>query len=97
MDITDAYHRGTVKPSQVGAFVYVIPSAPGDEGCIICINLVLNMGRVNSPKFSAHFRKLIYVANALVDTDLPVPSYGAISDIPATGLVPPSHSGEPPP
>ena len=47
MDITDAYHNGTVKPSQVGAFVYVIPSAPEDEGCIICINLVPKMRWVN--------------------------------------------------
>ena len=47
MDITYAYHRGTVKPSQVGAFVYVILSAPEDEGCIICINLVLKMRWVN--------------------------------------------------
>ena len=29
------------------------------------------------------------VSNALVNTDLPVPSYGAISKIPATGPYPP--------
>ena len=29
LDVTDAYHHGTIKPAQVGAFVYVIPSAPG--------------------------------------------------------------------
>ena len=29
LDVTDAYHRGTVKPAQVGAFAYVIPLAPG--------------------------------------------------------------------
>ena len=44
MDITDAYHCGTVNPSQVGAFVYIIPSEQGSEGCIICIDLVLPMG-----------------------------------------------------
>ena len=32
IDVTDACHRGTVKPSQVGAFAYAIPSAPGDGG-----------------------------------------------------------------
>ena len=47
LDITDAYHRGTVKMSQVRAFMYIIPSAPEDEGCIICINLVLKMRWVN--------------------------------------------------
>ena len=29
LDVTDSYHRGTVKPVQVGAFAYIIPSAPG--------------------------------------------------------------------
>ena len=32
VDVTDAYHRSTVKPAQVGEFSYVIPSSPGDEG-----------------------------------------------------------------
>ena len=32
LDITDMYHRSTVKPAQVGDFAYVIPLAPGDEG-----------------------------------------------------------------
>ena len=31
---TDAYHRGTLRPSQVDASTYVIPLAPGDKGCI---------------------------------------------------------------
>ena len=98
LDITDAYHRGTVKPLQVGLFAYVIPSAPGDEQTIICINLVLPMGWVDSPKFLCAFSEtLTDVANTLVDTDLPVPSYGVVSKIPATGPAPPSHPGEPHP
>ena len=81
----DVYHRSTVKPAQVGAFAYAIPSALGDEGKIICIDLVLSMGWVDSPKFFCAFLEMLTdVANALVDTDLPVPSYGAISDIPET-------------
>ena len=44
LNITDAYHRGTVMPLQVGAFAYVVHPAPGDKGCIICIGLVLTMG-----------------------------------------------------
>ena len=55
LDVTDAYHCGTVKTAQVGAFAYVIPSAPGDEEKIICINLVLKMGWVDSPKFFCAF------------------------------------------
>ena len=57
LDVTDAYHRCTVNLAQVGVFVYVIPSAPGDEGKIICIGLVLTMGWVDSPKFSTRFWK----------------------------------------
>ena len=44
LDVIDAYHRGTVTPLQVGVFSYVFPLEPVDEGCIICINLVLSMG-----------------------------------------------------
>ena len=44
MDITDAYHRGTLWPSQVGTFTYVVPSAPEEYGVIICIYLVLPIG-----------------------------------------------------
>ena len=43
--------------------------------------------------FCTFSETLTDVANALVDTDLLVPSYGAISDIPETGLVPP-HTPE---
>ena len=94
LDVTDAYHRGTVKPAQVGAFAYVISLAPGDEGIIICINLVLPMGWVDSSKFFCEFSEtLTGVANALVNSELPVPSYGAISEIPATGPGPP-HTPE---
>ena len=71
----------------MGTFAYVITSAPGEEGVILCIELVLPMGWVDSPKFFCAFLEtLTDVANALVNTELPVPSYIAISKIPATGL-----------
>ena len=90
LDVTGAYHRGTVKPAQVGAFAYVIPSAPGDEGIFICIDLVLPMGWVDSPKcFCAFSETLTDMANALVDSEFPVPSYGVISEILSTGPGPP--------
>ena len=45
---------------------------------------------VDSPKFFCTFSEtLTGVANALVNTDLPVLSYGAISKIPDTGTGPP--------
>ena len=90
LDITDTYHCGTIQPAQVGAFVCVIPSAPGDEGKITFIDLVLTMGWVDSPKFFYAFSEtLTDVANTLVDTDLPVPSYVTISDIPEIRPSPP--------
>ena len=54
MDVTDAYHRGTVKPAQAGAFAYVISSAPGDDGIYICTDMVLLMGWVDSPQLFMH-------------------------------------------
>ena len=51
LDVTDAYHCGTLKPSQVGAFTYVVPSVPEDDVILICIDLVLPMGWVDSPNF----------------------------------------------
>ena len=75
LDVTDAYHLGTVKPAQASAFAYVVPSAPGDEGIFICTDLVLLMGWVDSPNFLCTFSEtLTNVANALVDSELPVPS-----------------------
>ena len=86
IDVTDTYHRGTVKPDQVGMFAYFIPSETGEEGKIIYINLVLTMGWVYYPKFFyAFLETLTDVANALVDIDLHVPSYRVISKIPSTG------------
>ena len=59
LDVTDSYHRGTVKPMQVGAFAYVVPSAPDDEGIFICIDLVLPMGWVDYPKFFCAFLEML--------------------------------------
>ena len=94
LDVTDAYHCGNVKPTQVDAFAYATSSAPGEEGTIICIELVLPIGWVDPPKFFCAFLEtLADVANTLVDSDLPVSSYGAIYEIPATGPRPP-HTPE---
>ena len=85
LDFADAYHCVTLCPYQVGAFAYVVPSASVEEGCIICIDLVLPMVWVDLPNFFCAFLEtLTDVTNALVDTDFPVPSYGTISKIPAT-------------
>ena len=53
--VKDAYHCGTLRMSQVGAFAYAVPLAPDDDGIIICVYLVLPMGWVDSPKFFCAF------------------------------------------
>ena len=74
----------------MSTFAYVIPLAPVYEGIFVCIDLVLLMRWVDSPKFFCAFSEtLTDVANALVDSELPVPSYGAISEVPSTGPGPP--------
>ena len=63
------HHYSTHCPSEVGAFTYVIPSAPYDNNIIICIDLVLLMGWVDPPKFfCALLETLTDVVNTLVDT-----------------------------
>ena len=70
--VTEAYHRGSLKPSQVVAFAYIVPLVSDDD--VIFSEMLTD------------------VANALVDTDLPVPAYGAISALPATEPGPPHSS-----
>ena len=74
MDVTDAYHCCTLRPAQVGYFPYVVPGAAKYNCLIICIDLVLPMVWVGSPKyFCAILETLTDVANALVHMLLPVP------------------------
>ena len=90
LHVTDAYHCGTLKPPQAGAFACVVPLVPYNDIIIICIHLVLPMGWVESPKFFCAFsNNLTDVANALVDADLPLLSYGSISVLPALETPPP--------
>ena len=90
LDVTDAYHFGTLQSAQVGDFSYVVPAVAEDDCIIICISLVLPMGWMDSPKyFCAISETLADVVNALVHTALPVPAYGAILEILETSLGPP--------
>ena len=66
-------------------------TSPVDEGCIVCIDLVLTMVWVESTKFFCAFSEtLMDVANAPVDTDLLVLSYVTISKILSSGPPPPT-------
>ena len=59
LDTIDAYHCGTLQPSQLGAFTYAAPLAPEDYGFIFCVDLVLHMGWVDSPKFFCAFSETL--------------------------------------
>ena len=88
--MTDAYHRGNLQLSQVGSFAYVAPSVPDDYVIIICIDLVLPMGQLESIKcFCTFSETLTNISNVLVYKDFPVPAYGAISTLLATEPGPP--------
>ena len=94
LDVTDAYHRGTLWPSQVGTFAYIVLAAAEDECVLICINLVLPMGWVDSPKYFCTISEtLADVENSMVHTSLLVPAYGAISEIPRDRPEPTPHPG----
>ena len=90
LNVTYTYHCGTLWPSQVSTFAYIAPLVPEDYCIIICINMFLPMGWVGSPKFFCAFSEtLTGVANALVDIELLVPTYGSIVKIRTTRPGPP--------
>ena len=67
----------------MGALAYLVPATDKDSCVIICIELVLPMGWVESPKYFCTISEtLTDVANTLVHKSLPVSAYGAISMIP---------------
>ena len=51
LDVTDVYQPITLKPFQVGAFAYIVPSLTDNDVFLICIELVIPMGWVDSLKF----------------------------------------------
>ena len=76
----NAYHRITLRTSQVGAFEYFIPLEPEGDGVSIFVDMVLPMVWVYSPKFFCAFSEMMtYLMNAPIDTLLPVPDYGPIT------------------
>ena len=47
LNVTDMYHHGTLRTSQVDAFKYVSPSDPDNDGIVIFVDLFLLMGWVD--------------------------------------------------
>ena len=48
-DISDAFHRCVLRPSDVGAFSYFVMPLPSNTAIYLCLGLVLPMGWVSSP------------------------------------------------
>ena len=92
LDVAYAYHCGTLCRSQVGSFAYVILSEADGNCIIICVDLVLLMGWMYSPKLFCMFSETYTdVTNALVHMYLPILEYGAIVNISETGPGPPHN------
>ena len=81
-DISDAFHRCPIRPEDVGAFSYVVPPLPSDPHPLLCIDLVLPMGWVNSPDlFCASSETVTDLANKAFRSDLDPAPY-----LPTAGL-----------
>ena len=76
-DISDAFHRCPIRAEDVGAFSYVVPPIPSDTHPLLCIDLVLPMGWVNSPDlFCASSETVTDLANKAFHSDFdPSPPY----------------------
>ena len=48
-DISDAFHRCILRPGDIGSFTHVVYPLPTYIYTLLCIDLVLPMGRVNPP------------------------------------------------
>ena len=76
---------GTLFLSHVIIFLYIIPLVAEDKVFIVCINLVLPMGWVESPKFfCALLEMLTGVFNYIIYMLIILPRNRAISEIPNT-------------
>ena len=81
-DISDAFHRCPIRPEDVGAFSYVVPPLPTDPHQLLCIDLVLPMGWVNSPDlFCASSETVTDLANTAFRSELDPAPYQPTADL----------------
>lgn len=82
-DISDAFHRYNLKAGDVGAFAYLVSALPSDAAILICIDLVLPMGWVNSPDlFYSTSETVADVANPFINQpETPTPAYAPTRDL----------------
>ena len=66
-DISDAFHLCPLRAAHIGAFTYVVPPLPSDTTILLCVDLVLPMGWVNSPDmFCAASETVADMANGYI-------------------------------
>ena len=60
-------HRCPLRAAHIGAFTYVVPPLPSDTTILLCIDLVLPIGWVNSPDmFCAASETVADMANGYI-------------------------------
>ena len=65
--ISDVFHRCPLRASHIGACTYVVPPLSSDTIILLCIDLVLPMGWVNSPDmFCASSETVADMANGYI-------------------------------
>ena len=77
-DISDAFHRCILRPTNVGAFSYIVPPLPSDTAIYMCVDIVLPIGWVSSPPLfcAASETEADIAIIYLADDRLRTPEYG---------------------
>ena len=96
LDMSEAYHQVTLHLSQVGLFNYIISSVSDYNGVRIFVIIFPPMRWTDTTKFFCTFLEILTnFDNDLIDTEILVPLYGPISDIPKIRTVTPHTSDIP--
>ena len=93
-DISDNFHRYNLRPVDVGIFSYIVPPLPGDPHLLLCIDLVLPMGWVNSPDLFCSTSEIVAgLANAYIkDANAYDPTYPPTASLYTTSPSPTSSN-----
>ena len=77
-DISDAFQCCVLRPADVVAFSYVVPTFPSDTAIYVCVDLFLPMGWLSPPTFfcAASETAADHANTYLADHCLPTPEYG---------------------
>ena len=91
-DIYDDFYQCNLRPSDVVNFTYMVPLVPSDTSRLLCVDLVLPVGWVNSPDFFYSASKTaVDNANAYtLESTSPLYIYPSIDEVYHTSTAPPA-------